>query len=80
MDGKSLEYRWVIAQYDPRSDRGKSVLAHADIGLGYVLQNKSRSKGDNVIVAFKYPAHKTIPSHLTAANESQSYALEQRRG
>ena len=30
-------YIWVIAAYAPNTDRGKSVLAHAEHGIGYVL-------------------------------------------
>lgn len=77
-----MEYVWVIATYPPYSEHGKSVLAHAEAGLGYVLQNKNRNKTDNVIVAFKYPEFKAdnLPSSLTLANETQSERLEIKYG
>lgn len=77
---RGCEYKWVIAVYTPFSDRGKSVLAHAEIGIGYILQNKNRLKGDNVIVAFKYPAHKLLPDTLTYATPEQVYRLENKYG
>jgi hypothetical protein len=73
-----MGYQWVIAAYDPRSDRGKSVQAHADSGLGYVVQNPDRMKGDRIIAAFKFPANQPIPRHLTLANPMQVERLEKR--
>lgn len=75
-----MEYNWVVAAYEPRSDRGKSVLSHADAGIGYVLQNRDRSKGEAIIVAFKYPANRDIPHYLTLATPGQADALEAKYG
>lgn len=77
-----MNYVWVIATYPPYSDRGKSVLSHAEAGLGYILQNKTRNKTDNIIVAFKYPAYRAenLPSSLVLANETQSDRLEIKYG
>jgi hypothetical protein len=77
---RSCPYHWVVSAYAPNSDRGKSVLAHAEIGLGYVLQNRNRSKNDNIIVAFKYPAHQALKNNLQYATPEQTYVLEERYG
>jgi len=71
---------WVIASYAPFSERGKQVLALAETGTGYILQNKDRAKGDNIIVAFMWPAHKTLNDGLVKATPEQVYRLEQRYG
>ena len=71
----SVNYRWVLASYDPRSTQGKAVLAHAGAGIGYRVINKQRTKMDNVIVAFKY-AKLPVPAHLTEATPAQVEKLE----
>lgn len=75
-----IAYKWVLASYLPNSDRGKSVLQHAEAGVGYYLLNKERGKTDKIIVAFKYAADKTMPPHLTDASPHQVERLEARSG
>ena len=75
---QSVPYRWVIKSYPHNSDRGKSVLAHAEHGVGYVLYNKQRTKSDPIIVAFRHPKHHPIPDGAAEANLYQEEALEKR--
>lgn len=74
-----MEYTWVIARYTYNSERGKSALAHANAGIGYVLMNPERGRADDILVAFKWALNKPIPHHLDQASEVQIERLEKRR-
>lgn len=73
----NMIYLWVIGQYSPSSERGKSVMAHAANGVGYFELNKGRSKGENIVVGFRWSNHKEpVPRYLAIANPEQILTLE----
>ncbi len=70
-------YTWVIGSYDPKTERGKNVVTHADAGIGYFTLNKDRLKGQSIIVGFKWASHtEPVPHHLTLATPVQIDKLE----
>lgn len=75
---EGMPYTWVIGFFDPRSDRGKSIQAHAERGIGYIIQNPDRMKTDKIIAAFKFPGNQPIPRHLQKATPQQVERLEKR--
>ena len=64
-----MEYTWVIARYTYNSERGKSALAHANAGIGYVLLNPELGREDYIIVAFNWAFKKPIPHNLDMASD-----------
>lgn len=73
-----MEYRWVIGYFDSRSDKGKAIQGLSEHGVGYIIQNPDRLKGDRIIAAFKYPAHVSLPQYLQLATPQQVERLEAR--
>lgn len=75
-----MQYEWVIGLTNERDDRGKSILAHANLGLGYVVLNPQREKGELVKYAFKRPLVGPTPHHLVLATAMQADRLERKAG
>ena len=73
-----MSYEWVLGFFDPRSDRGKSIQAHAEHGIGYIIQNPDRLKTDKIIAAFKFPSNQPLPAYLQKASPIQVERLEKR--
>lgn len=71
----TVTYVWVLKEYDPRTDRGKSVLMHASHGGAYIVLNKDRAKNDPIIAAFKYVGY-PVPADYTVATKEQADKLE----
>lgn len=70
-----MEYQWVIGAFT--GDRGKSVKAHADAGLGYFIQQESGAgQGYTVHAAFRRANDSSLPDHLGICNPYQVDKLE----
>jgi hypothetical protein len=78
-----MQYEWALARYTSNDERGKKVVELANYGVGYHIINKERSKGEDVIVAFKFiPIDKNgnsrpLPAHLELASKHQSVKLDE---
>jgi len=58
----NIPTKWVAASYT--GDRAKSVLAHANEGIGYkILQQSGRGTTLQVLAAFLAP--EPLPAHVT---------------
>lgn len=73
-----MYYTWVIGVASPRSNRGKNIIAHANVGVGYVILNKARAASDDIKYAFRFAVNQPIPHHLTEATPEQSTKLDER--
>jgi len=78
-----MNYEWALARYISTDETGKKVAELASAGVGYHIMNKNRSKGEDVIVAFKFiPIDKDgnsrpLPPHLELASVYQSEKLDE---
>lgn len=75
-DRSVVSYYWVLGQYAPSSEQGKTILKSAKANITYKLINKDRSPTDPIIVAFKWIDTKPLPKHLVRATKIQSDKLE----
>jgi len=80
---KTAKYQWAIVRYISSDEQGKKVVELANAGVGYHIMNKGRSKGEDVLVAFKWIPldkkgdSKPLPQHLELASAYQSDRLEE---
>lgn len=78
-----MKYEWGLRRFLSSDDQGKKVVELANENVGYHIMNKNRSKGEDVIVAFKWiPIDKDgnsrpLPQHLELASKYQSDKLEE---
>lgn len=71
-----MKYIWVIGGFSADSEQGKYALSLAQAGIGYHHLNKDRTKGQPIIVGFKYPEGSDLPAHLEVATYSQIEKLD----
>lgn len=75
---KFTKARWVIIRANPTSPRGKTIIGQAAEGIGYIILNHDRSRGDDIIAAFRRVENDVLPVHLTYATTQQCKALEKK--
>ena len=64
----SVEFEWVVGKFS--GAQAKSVHAHADAGIGYiVLDHGGRGDGTSVLAAFRRPSDSVIPPYLTEVRD-----------
>ena len=72
-----MKYEWVLRRYISTDENGKKALELANEGVGYHVINRERSKGEDIILAFKWiPIDKhgnsrPLPQHLELASKYQ---------
>ena len=70
-----IKSRWIVAIYT--GDAARSVKAHADAGIGYlILQEAGRGQGYQVKAAFRRPADAPVPNNARVADGAESARLE----
>lgn len=70
-----MTYEWTIGTYT--DERAKSVIAHADAGIGYFIQNRGGAgKAFTVTAAFRRPQDSILPDNCIVANYSQVIKLD----
>lgn len=58
---------WVVGRYT--GARAKSVAAHAEAGIGYImLENQGTSNNPDILVAFQSTSN-PLPEHLTPVTD-----------
>lgn len=59
-----MQTEWVVGRY--KGDRAKSVLAHANEGIGYIILDTTQTRGASleVVAAFRRPKDSPRPEHL----------------
>ena len=75
--GSSVRVDWTIVQYQATSTAGKYALSLSEIGIGYRLLNKQRSKTDNIILAFLRPSDTPIRDGMVKATPEQQIKLNE---
>lgn len=60
----AMQSQWVTGRFS--GDRAKSVLAHADEGIGYIILDSTNSRGASleVVAAFRRSDNDAVPEHL----------------
>ena len=72
-----MKYEWALTRFISTDENGKKALELANQGVGYHVINKERSKGEDIILAFKWiPIDKDgnsrpLPQHLELASKYQ---------
>jgi len=75
-------YKWALVRYNSTNEAGKKAVDLANSGIGYHIMNKSRSKGEDVILAFKFVPvgadgmPRSLPDHAEFASNTQADKLE----
>lgn len=71
---KSLECEWVIGRY--KGERAKSVLAHSDHGISYIILDSSTGRGValEVLAAHRRACDSPVPQHLEKVTDQNKIA------
>ena len=68
-----MQCEWVVGTYE--SERAKSVLRHAEAGIGYIiLESVGRGNSQTIVAAFRRPMDSPLPAHLTAVKDPAQIA------
>lgn len=69
---------WVIASYE--GERAKSVLAHADVGIGYIVLERGGNRySPSALVAFDYRGEMPLPHHFQEVKDPYKIKDYERR-
>jgi hypothetical protein len=72
-----MQCEWVIGLFE--GEQAKSVLAHADMGIGYFIQKQERNGYNRTVyAAFRRPMDSPRPEHLQLCSPSQVAILEKK--
>lgn len=68
---------WVVGRFT--GEQAKSVMAHANAGIGYKIIQKGPAGNSYVLAAFRRPCGLPLPDHLTRVTDPIQIARLQAR-